>query len=68
MAARSGLTARIDFSDPHKPDVPWCGSKTCHGGHCWVFVNSLWGVCSGAGIWRRKLTKIALIRNAELSG
>ncbi len=34
MAALSGLTARIDFSDPDKPDKPdepRCGCKTCHG-------------------------------------
>ena len=31
MAALSGFTAFIDFSNPHKPNGPWCGWKTCHG-------------------------------------
>ena len=43
MAARSGLASRIDFSDPHKPDGPCGGWKTCHG--------ALLGVCEKPAGW-----------------
>ena len=37
MAARSGLTARIDFSDPHKPDGRAAGRRLATG--------ALLGIC-----------------------